>query len=94
MLDTNMDKEDFLRELHKEGILSYGDTYFEDFKHLQELKKYKDMWEKLEEEYHDSVGGLMYLIEQKYFPETKELKELERLLIELDNVIKKVLNGF
>ena len=97
MLDTTMYKEDFLRELHKEGILSYGDNYLEDFKRLQELKKYKEMWEKLEEEYHDSVGGLMYLIEQKYFPlidKTAEVETLINLTKELTDFHEKLLRKY
>ncbi|MCK4320969.1 hypothetical protein KAX08_00400 [candidate division WOR-3 bacterium] len=43
----NMNREQFLKALNKEGLLIYGTTWLENFKHLQELKKYKEMWEEL-----------------------------------------------
>jgi len=47
----NMNKEEFLLALNKEGLLIYGTTWLENFKRLQELKKYKEMWEELVMEY-------------------------------------------
>lgn len=40
----NMNIEEFLKELFKEGLLIYGTTWLENFKRLKELKKYKEMW--------------------------------------------------
>ena len=92
-----MNKEEFLLALRNEGLLIYGTPWLENFKHLQELKKYKEMWEKLEEEYHDSVGGLMYLIEQKYFPlidKTAEVETLINLTKELTDFHEKLLRKY
>ncbi len=81
--NENMYKEEFLRELHKEGILSYGDNYLEDFKRLQEFKKYKEMWGELATMYklpcygleNSKVLGIVKFLEQKYFPEPKSRYE-------------------
>ena len=88
-----MNKEEFLKALSKEGLLIYGTTWLENFKRLQELKKYKEMWGELEEiikpgrmivvpeEYLLIEGGVIqYLIKyikQKYFPSQKTVLTLE-----------------
>jgi len=43
-MNNNMSQEEFLLALNKEGLLIYGTTWLENFKRLQELKKYKEMW--------------------------------------------------
>ena len=78
----NMNKEQFLKALNKEGLLIYGTTWLENFKRLQELKKYKEMWGDLGDKYYDSVGGLMSVVRQRYFPERN--KRVAFLEIELE----------
>ena len=94
-----MNKEEFLKELTKEGLLIYGTTWLENFKRLKELKKYKEMWGELEttirpgrvieisEECLSTQGGVMrYLmkkIEQKY--SQKKYKKTVSFEIELEH---------
>ena len=67
-MNKDMDKEQFLKELNKEGLLIYGTTWLENFKRLQELKRYKEMWEAL---YINSewltTKAEMENMKQKYF---------------------------
>jgi len=61
-----MSQEEFLLALHKEGLLINGTTWLENFKRLQELKKYKEMWEEVKK---GAVYKYLDEYEQKYFPE-------------------------
>lgn len=94
-----MSKEEFLLALNKEGLLIYGTTWLENFKRLQELKKYKEMWGELDQDYgedklkmtfDEKLNYIMDSIKQRYFPEKKELmrKRLEGLLEVVDELIK------
>lgn len=49
--NKDMDFTEFLETLHEEGLMTYGITYYENLEHLRELKKYKEMWKELDEEY-------------------------------------------
>ena len=40
-----MNKEEFIGECEKEGLIIYGTTWESNFKRLKELKKYKEIWE-------------------------------------------------
>lgn len=100
--NKDMGFDEFLEALHKEGLMTYGVTYYENLKHLRELKKYKEMWRGLTDcayRYRDISNNYTHLIDfmndikQKYFPKFNELIELERLFTELNNAVKKALNG-
>ena len=80
---VNMSKEEFLVALNKEGLLIYGTTWLENFKRLQELKKYKEMWGEIATMYKLPCYGLenskvlliVKFLEQRYFPEPKSKYE-------------------
>jgi len=44
-----MNKEEFVKECVKEGLIIYGTTWESNFKRFQELKKYKKIVEEIEE---------------------------------------------
>ena len=97
----NMNKEEFLKALSKEGLLIYGTTWLENFKRLQELKKYKEMWR----EFKDRCGGCEMMnyvgkvrtmrevleeYEQKYFPPQKTVLTLEINSQDIENDLKEI----
>ena len=96
-----MNKEEFVKECVKEGLIIYGTTWESNFKRLKELKKYKEMWEELKkidcigrgtitlEESIKQTLDVMKYIEQKYFP--KPLNKINQLMMELDALVKEVL---
>ena len=96
-----MNKEEFVKECVKEGLMIYGTTWESNFKRLKELKKYKEMWEELKkidcigrgtitlEESIKQTLDVMKYIEQKYFP--KPLNKIRQLMLELDELVKEVL---
>jgi len=75
-----MNRDEFLKELTKEGLLIYGTTWESNLKRLKEIKKYKQMWEEFEKFHREhpydyrvlssnDVYKALQNIEQKYFPE-------------------------
>jgi len=93
----NMNKEEFLVALNKEGLLIYGTTWLENFKRLKELKKYKEMWGEIATMYKLPCYGLedsrvleiIKFLEQKYFPEPED--ETAELLKEITKEVKELL---
>ena len=100
-----MNKEEFLKECAKEGLIIYGNTWESNLKRLKELKKHKEMWEEMEgffepgkifvvpEEYLGEEGGVMQYIvktiKQTYFP--KPFNKTHQLLMELDELVQETL---
>ncbi len=77
-----MNKEEFLSALRNEGLLIYGTPWLENFKHIQELKKYKDMWEEFEEMFRP--GKVFYICKNKNFQEhAQKIMDLKYIIDEL-----------
>jgi len=100
-----MNKEEFLKECEKEGLIIYGTTWEFNLKRLKELKKYKKIVEEIEEalkpgavleypeqirlSYFDVIRYTFEKIKQKYFP--KPVNKLHQLLMELDELVQETL---
>ena len=106
-MNEHMDKEEFLKALNEEGLLIYGTTWLKNFRRLQELKKYKEMWEEITSDiasynfgnqYHpfrEIIRRRIEEIKQRYFPEEirKELiRKRIKGLLEVVDEIQKALN--
>jgi len=91
-----MNKEEFLKECAKEGLIIYGTTWESNLKRLKELKKYKKIVYEINNERlfgeYDGVYGIpsnspknihkkIKEIIQKYFPKPKEREEVLILTI-------------
>ena len=98
-----MNKEEFLKECAKEGLMIYGTTWESNLKRLKELKKYKEMWEELKkidcigrgtitlEESIKQTLDVMKYIEQKYFPEKRYFSRPINIYREADKLFKEIL---
>ena len=98
-----MNKEEFLKECAKEGLIIYGTTWESNLKRLKELKKYKEMWEELKkidcigrrtitlEESIKQTLDVMKYIEQKYFPKlNKTMLTLEIESRDMEDSLRKI----
>ena len=78
-----MNRDEFLKELTKEGLLIYGTTWESNLKRLKEIKKYRDMWEEVNNEWGNHlvstnydrwtcIRNIMKTVKQKYFPKPQK----------------------
>lgn len=98
----NMSRDEFLKEITKEGILQYGTTWLSNFERIKEMKKYKEMWKLFKKNYEFylvgvkekqgnlKIGDFINIIEQKYFPKQKTVLTLEIESRDIENSLKEI----
>jgi len=102
-----MNKEEFLEECEKEGLIIYGTTrghinqthWESNLKRLKELKKYKEMWEEFYEVYGAdmvTIDGRLWFIDSRMNAVKlryfpKPVNKLSQLLMELEELVQETL---